>query len=247
MTLLPFVSRRLLGAIGLVFLCCLSVTYVVSAQAAELEGTLVPLDSSIPAVSSAPAVVIEAPAAPVAPIDEPAPPAVVPDHSYPAVYQDEHAADEFERRMERLLKAQSRDRSIDLSQFVPITAIIFTLGGPIFLICFLIAKRYRYRQQRQQSLNDNVDKFLAAGRDIPAELLRDDEVKAAVQLGNRDKGIRNICLGTGGLIFLSILAGLNIGAIGFIWIALGVSQVLIWYLNQPKTGQQLEQQVEQQD
>ena len=64
---------------------------------------------------------------------------------------------------------------------------------------------------------------------------------------NRSKGIRNICLGAGWAIFLTILAGIDIGAIGFIWIALGISQVLIWYLNQPKAGQPLAPQVEQQD
>jgi hypothetical protein len=249
MTLLPFVSRRLLGAIGLVFLCCLPAIYGISAQAAELEGTRVPLDSSIPAVSSVPAADIEVPLAPapVAPIDEPAPPVVVPDHSYPVEYQDDHTAAEFEQRMERLIKTHSRGSSIDLSQMVPITAIVFLFGGPIFLIGLLITKRYHNKQLHRQSLNDNIDKLLAAGRDIPVELLRGDGPKTAEQMGNRDKGVRNICIGTGVLIFLTILTGIDIGSIGFIWIALGVSQVVIWYLNQPKTEQQLEQQVEQRD
>lgn len=250
MTLLPRIFQRLSGVLGLAFLCGLVLT--LSAQAAELEGTVVPLNASAPAALPAPEPVEPAPnasssAMPMTPIDEPAPSLAPPEQHYAAMPQDEQALEALEERMEQVLSRHNRGSNIDLSQLVPITAIVFALGGPIFLLCFLITKRYQYRQWHQQSLNDNIDKFLAAGRDIPPELLRTDEAKATDKLGNRDKGVRNICIGTGVLIFLTILTGLDTGSIGFIWIALGVSQVLIWHLNQPKAGQPLAPQVEQQD
>ncbi len=111
---------------------------------------------------------------------------------------------------------------------------IMILCSPLILIGFYLTLRYKARARRQQELNNNIDKLLAAGRDIPVEILRGDEPKAADDHGNLAKGIRNVCLGTGWLVFLTIAVGIEIGAIGFIWIGLGVSQVLIWYLNKPR-------------
>lgn len=80
-------------------------------------------------------------------------------------------------------------------------------------------------------MNANIDKLLAAGRDIPVELLRGDDPRQSDEGGNRNKGVRNLLLGIGGLIFLTIFLGIKIGSIGFIWIALGLSQLIIWKLN----------------
>lgn len=115
-------------------------------------------------------------------------------------------------------------------------AVITMLCSPLILVGFYLALRYRARARRQQELNNNIDKLLAAGRDIPVEILRGDEPKTADDHGNHAKGIRNICLGTGWLVFLTIAVGIEIGAIGFIWVGLGISQVLIWYLNKPRAN-----------
>lgn len=247
MTLLPFVSRRLLGALGLVFLCSVSIAYLASVQAAELQGALVPLDSNIPAASTAsiPATRLEAPESVTAVEPSSSVDAAI-DASAPA-HNEAYALNELEQRIEQLLQEHGGRVNLDLVQLVPIVAIIFSVGGPIFLIGFLIAKRYQNKQLRQQSLNNNIDKLLAAGRDIPVELLRGDEPQSSGASGNRDKGIRNIFIGAGLLAFLTILAGISIGAIGFIWIALGLSQVIIWSLNEPKAGQSQSQQVGPQD
>lgn len=253
MTLFPRFSRHLVGALGLAFIGCLPLAYAISAQAAELEGTPVPIESTDTVVtdSIAPASNTRAPGEPSAPI-EPSVPSVPPAPEKP----DHHRHGDWEREFEMGLKQAFGDGhdneanykgAFELAMLIPILAVTFIFGGPIFLICFLIAKRYNYRQLRQQSINTNIDKLLASGRDIPVELLRGDEPKGADDNSSRSKGIRNVCLGAGWAIFLTILAGIDIGAIGFIWIALGISQLLIWYLNQPKAGQPLAPQVEQQD
>ena len=50
------------------------------------------------------------------------------------------------------------------------------------------------------------------------------------------KGVRNIGLGTGWLIFLTIMFSIEIGSFGFIFIGLGVSQLVIWKLSSPSTN-----------
>lgn len=243
MTLFPRIVQRLLGVTGLAIIGCLPLAHAFSAEAAELEGTLVPLESAevqAPSFDNSGAVAEPAPYAPPPPsLSEPPPP---PHHG------------DWERDLEAKLKGafgghreNDYEDAIQTAVLIPLFAVIFIFGGPIFLICYLISKRYHYRQLRQQNINANIDKLLAAGRDIPVELLRGDEPKGADDNGNRSKGIRNICLGTGWFLFLTIMVGFDIGSLAFIWIALGVSQVLIWYLNQPSAGQPLAQQVEQQD
>lgn len=258
MSLLPFVSRHLLGAIGLVCVGACASVIGYSAQAAELEGTPVPVTNPVPAVTpptelpviNVPVVLDTAVPAPQ-PIEAPLPadsqiaaPAPQLNHLSPEML----AIQSLERRLESVLEQRNNDHQafFETFEFVPIVAIIFSIGGPLFLLGFVINKRYQDKRQRRQNLNDNIDKLLAAGRDIPVELLRGDEPPTA-SAASRDRGVRNIFIGAGLLTFLTILAGISIGAIGFIWIALGLSQVVIWSLNQPQAGQSLTQQVEQQD
>ncbi len=244
MTLLPKVSR-LLASLTVTCLCALPVSLVAAAQAAELQGTPVPVESPVPPVVPASA----APAGEALPPLHTPEPALAPLVDMQGMSREEHAIRALEHRMEALMHEQRAEGAQfnDMVQLVPLVAIVFSIGGPLLLVGFLIAQRYRNKQLRQQNLNANIDKLLAAGRDIPVELLRGDDPLVGGDAGNRDRGIRNICLGTGLLLFLSILAGLDIGAVGFIWIALGVSQVLIWRLNQPKANLPLDSQVGQQD
>ncbi len=134
---------------------------------------------------------------------------------------------------------------LSVAILIPILAITFIFGGPIFLVCFLMLHHYRNKARRQQDINTNIDKLLAAGRDIPVELLRGDEPRAASENGDLSRGVRSLFLGIGLLIFLTALVGFDIGAVGFILIALGLSHILIWYLNKPKAG--TEPQAGQQD
>ncbi len=131
---------------------------------------------------------------------------------------------------------------------IPIFGIVFIFGGPVVLVIVLAYLHYRDKARRAQNINVNIDKLLAAGRDIPVELLRGDETrnnKTDVYMNegstmvrdnvNLNKGIKNVCVGIGLLIFLTILCGIKIGAIGFIVIGVGASELLIWKLSGVKT------------
>lgn len=129
---------------------------------------------------------------------------------------------------------QHDEGGFDAELLIPIIAMLLLFGGPLFLVAYLGTLRYRAKALRQREINANIDKLLAAGRDIPVELLRGDEPKRTEEIGSRDKGIRNLFLGIGWLIFLTLFFGVEIGALGYIWIALGLSQLVIWKLNNPQ-------------
>ncbi len=156
----------------------------------------------------------------------------------------------WQRELDKGLQEAFGKTDFDAGDFsvallIPILAITFIFGGPIFLVCFLMLQHYRDKARRQQDINTNIDKLLANGRDIPVELLRGDEPKAASDNGDLSRGVRNLFLGIGLLIFLTALVGFDIGAVGFILIGLGLSHILIWYLNKPKAS--TEPQAGQQD
>ncbi len=246
----------------------------ISAAAAELEGTLVPVGSAVPTEALAPgnsasvsseSLPNPATFAPAPDVPPPAPasddhqPEWKPDpdrdkHDHERQMRDYEAhkrdGQMWERELDKGLKEAFGETEFDAGDFnvallIPILAVIFIFGGPIFLVCFLMLHHYRDKARRRQDINSNIDKLLANGRDIPVELLRGDEPKAASDNGDLSRGLRNLFLGIGLMIFLTALVGFDIGAVGFILIALGLSHILIWYLNKPKVG--AESQVGQQD
>ena len=161
-----------------------------------------------------------------------------------------HDHQDWEHNWEQNLSkafGEGNGNTANLALLIPILAILFIFGGPILLLIMLLVFFFGSKRRRQRDINMNIDKLLANGRDIPIELLRGDEPKTADDSGNQAKGIRNICLGAGWLIFLTIAFDIEIGAIGFIWIGLGVSQVLIWYLNRPTAAAPSDTQAGAQD
>lgn len=231
-------SRLLIGVLMLA-------AGVALASAEELVGTPVPLgdDSAVPMEASPP----------------PSPPTVDAQSSSPSDWSiklSEELDRELHGAFHDIEKMSEHDKDFNtkfpvdndmvtiLGGFAVFVIAVLVLGWPFFLSIYLVTLHYRAKSQRRRDLNTNIDKLLAAGRDIPVEILRGDEPRQPDESGNRDKGIRNLFLGTGWLIFLTIFFGFDIGAIGFIWIALGLSQLVIWKLNnpaantQPQAGQQ---------
>lgn len=177
-----------------------------------------------------------APAAPIAPIPE-------------------VDADEVSRSFHQAMEDARRDFNYDFEPnfghsymtpetIIPIVAMSLLFGGPVLLFIILAILHYRAKVRRQQNINVNIDKLLAAGRDIPVELLLGQEPPVVRRTAQGDvavygvdeymrKGVRNLGLGTGWLVFLTIVFGIKVGAFGFILIGLGISQVVIWKLSEP--------------
>jgi hypothetical protein len=208
-------------------------------QAAELVGKPVPVGQSAPASTSAQSVAT----APVDPVAPEAPPS--PEELWSAENEVHQAAAEMQRDFNRDFGPGFHGFDMSPEIVIPVVAMSLLFGGPVLLLIILALLHYRAKARRQQNINTNIDKLLAAGRDIPVELLLGEEPTAVrrthqgevtVYHGadeNMRKGVRNIGLGVGWLIFLTIMFGIKIGAFGFILIGLGISQVVIWKLSGP--------------
>jgi hypothetical protein len=229
--------------------------------AAELVGKPVPVGaqaanaaqaaSDAPEVQASAAATSDAPAAPIAPSD-PAPTEAPVAAEFGAHNGTPQAMEEIRQAIDELRETLHREASSDVGVslgadvIVPVVAMLLLFGGPILLLIVLAVLHYRAKARRQQNINMNIDKLLAEGRDIPLEMLLGEEaavikprvpVRQGVVLSSpRDdntlqKGLRNIGLGTGWLLFLTIMFNIKIGSFGFIFIGLGISQLIIWKLS----------------
>jgi len=206
---------------------------------------------SAEAASSTPSVDQQAPVAPAAAIPDEA----LPEPQVPEPPEINAAGNDIERAMDEVRNNFHEHDHSSLEDFmspdiiIPIVAMSLLFGGPVILVIILAFLHYNAKARRQKNINMNIDKLLAAGRDIPLELLLGEEpgiVKSTNQTGDvvytrsdemMRKGIRNIGLGVGWLIFLTIMFSIKIGSFGFIIIGLGISQVVIWRLSDNQAPQ----------
>lgn len=226
--------------------------------AAELVGKPVPVGSQAAPVNEVTTPVKETvPDAQAAPFSEPisatqsevsAPCA---SHGVQGLDDIRTAIDDLRDSIHHEKPADFGDNSLGGGVIVPIVGIVFLFGGPVLLLMVLAILHYRAKARRQQNINMNIDKLLAEGRDIPLEMLLGEEtavmksrtslMPGGVLASPRDdstmqKGVRHIGLGTGWLIFLTIMFGIEIGSFGFIFIGLGISQLVIWKLSSPSAS-----------
>jgi len=160
----------------------------------------------------------------------------------------EHAIDEVRNNFHEVDHSEPNGL-LNPDVIIPIFAMTLLFGGPVILIIILALLHYRAKSRRLKNINMNIDKLLAAGRDIPLELLLGEEPRViknttdngeVIYTRNDDmmrKGVRNIGLGIGWLIFLTIALNIEIGSFGFILIGLGISQVVIWRLSDNRGAQ----------
>lgn len=185
-------------------------------------------------------------AAPVAPADP-----VVPEPPQPpaelAQEEMQHAVEELHDNFDNDFPHDFGGIPLSPDTIIPIVAMLLLFGGPVLLVIVLAILHYRAKARRQQNINMNIDKLLAAGRDIPVELLLGEEtafvktqIKGETVVYERnnvllEKGVKNICVGIGLLIFLTIFLGIKLGSCAFILIGLGISRLVIWKLSSTKT------------
>ena len=232
----------------------------VGAQAATVRASQVSSEAQIAAtntVAESGATVATAPAAPITQ-REPVPAEPIEALEPCASIDVMHNSDEIRKAIDELRDSIHHEMPSDFggithdpNVIIPVVAMLLLFGGPILLLIVLAVLHYRAKARRQQNINMNIDKLLAEGRDIPLEMLLGEEaavMKPAmparpgiVLAAPRDdatmqKGVRNIGLGTGWLIFLTIMFSIEIGSFGFIFIGLGISQLVIWKLSSPSTN-----------
>jgi hypothetical protein len=221
---------------------------VAAKNAAAANGATAAKAPTAPVAAAAPI----APSEPIAP-DEPTPPEPPEAPELCASSGVMQNSDDIRKAIDELRDSIHHEMPSDFGGvtndpniIIPVVAMLLLFGGPILLLIVLAVLHYRAKARRQQNINMNIDKLLAEGRDIPLEMLLGEEaavMKPAmparpgiILAAPRDdatmqKGVRNIGLGTGWLIFLTIMFDIEIGSFGFIFIGLGISQLVIWKLS----------------
>lgn len=119
-----------------------------------------------------------------------------------------------------------------LALLIPILAVIFIFGGPVAVVIALAAFYYRSKTRRAEIQAETTLKALESGRELPKELLEGKSMDKAED--NLRKGVKNIGLGLGIVLGLSFLVGISIGALGFILVGIGGSQLALWKLDDSK-------------
>lgn len=138
-------------------------------------------------------------------------------------------AAEFSQVMAELSKANINP-DVGLALLIPVLAILFIFGGPIFVLLVLIILYYRAKTRRERLQSENIARLLEAGREVPVELLRGDEQEGVRGNQSLRKGMTNLGLGIGLLLCLTLLDSFSTGSIGFIFIGLGLAQLAVWKL-----------------
>ena len=108
-------------------------------------------------------------------------------------------------------------------------SIIMIFGLPIFIVALVLYFGYKNKQAKYKLASE----ALAAGKEIPENLF-----KANPKKENNDtltKGIKNVFLGIGLVVFIWVLTGEeSLAAIGFLMFCIGLGQVVTAYATRPK-------------
>jgi hypothetical protein len=155
----------------------------------------------------------------------------------------EKAGEIFEQQMDAVFdhpapQVQTRWEESHHSDFnetilIPIVSVLVIFGGGFFMIIALMRMRYKNKAERRLQRQEQIQKFIDAGRDVPNELLRDVD-SVMEEEANLSKGIKDTLVGLALLVFLTVLIGFEIGAAALIIVAVGLSRIIIWKMSQTK-------------
>lgn len=192
-------------------------------SAAELQGTQVPVGAEVPQVQT--------PVAPDAPLLTEEQKSQVVDAPNP---RPEPIQRIIENEIEHEIPSFGHDRDFNEWVLIPIVSIIMVFGGGFAFVIYLVTLRNRAAAQRRTQHQEQIQKFIDAGRDVPDILLRDTEGYASQT--NLAKGIKDTLIGLAIVVFLTVLVGFDIGAAGLIIVAAGLARIIIWKLTQDKNS-----------
>lgn len=112
---------------------------------------------------------------------------------------------------------------------IAVTAIVFALGMPVFIVFVVFFFRYKNRKAKYRL----AEQALASGQQLPENLF-----KKVTETDIRGKGINNIFVGIGLFIFLWAITGrFAIGCIGLLIMFTGFGQLVIFYSQQKRDGE----------
>lgn len=112
---------------------------------------------------------------------------------------------------------------------IPIVAILAVFGTPILIVWLVTRNSYR----KKQLLMDNINRLVAEGRDIPPELLDAMEGESPSQM--KDRGFTLIAVGLALFVWLTIMAGVDVGSLGLIPLFIGLARFINWKLDNQST------------
>lgn len=112
-----------------------------------------------------------------------------------------------------------------MALMIPILAVLLIFGGPLLLVILLAVMHFRSRNRQAELQHASIARVVESGQPVPEDILR-QSLQTSVHQGVR--GLRNIGLGLGLLAFLWVVFGPRAGAIGFLFIGIGLSQVAVW-------------------
>lgn len=114
-----------------------------------------------------------------------------------------------------------------LALLIPIMFITFVFGGPVIALIVFGILHYRSKNEKARLHAETVLRALEMGRELPPDLFNEQGAEAA---DNLKKGVKNVGLGIGLLVALS-LVNFKLGAIGFILLGIGAAQLVLWKLS----------------
>lgn len=124
-------------------------------------------------------------------------------------------------------KKSSREREgFNENILVPIVAVIVIFGMPVFIVALVGWQNYR----KQKLFHDSVNRLIERGMDIPPALYEQFDGKTKSD-SNLNKGVRQVALGLGLMIFLAAVSGEDVATLGVIPLLLGVANLLIYKLD----------------
>lgn len=121
---------------------------------------------------------------------------------------------------------QERASDVGWALLIPLFGIVFLFGGPVIVVIVVAVLHYRSKARRTELRAQIILKALEAGRELPDALLPGDEAPNGNI--NLRRGVRNIGLGFAILLPLGMLAGFDVGSLGFIPMSIGIAQVCLW-------------------
>lgn len=128
----------------------------------------------------------------------------------------------------KISPAQDDDQETASARSLKELMAVFGLFIAPFLVIFSMAKiKSAERIKRLQNRDALIEKFLAAGKEIPQEIFSEHN-DSPQKNSHFHKGVMNIALGAGLSLLLSVIIELKFGAIGLVFVILGISRLFLW-------------------